>query len=170
EEARRKGFKNAHAINIEEQRKLCGTPCPYISPKSTYSDASTEVLTLHNIFFGFNRSTLSMEAKRELDKVYKILKENPKFKILVSGHTDSKGSAEYNIALSKRRARTSKNYLVAKGIKSSRITAEVFGESYPEMNNVDENGHDNPKGRGFNRRVVLAIFDPNSGQVILSKN
>lgn len=168
-EARNKGFKNAYVIDIEEQRRLCGKPCPYISPSSTYSDESTEILNLQNVFFGFNQSTLSLESKRALDKVAIVLKENPRLKILVSGHTDSKGSAQYNIALSKRRARNSRNYLINKGIKSSRIKAEVFGESIPEKKNMDSNGKDDPEGRKFNRRVVLAIYDPNNGQIPYDK-
>ena len=168
-EARVKGFKNAYVIDIEEQRQLCGKPCPYISPSSTYSDESTEILNLQNVFFGFNQSILTQDSKLALDKVVIVLKENPHLKILVSGHTDSKGSAKYNISLSKRRARNSRNYLINKGIKSSRIKAEVFGESIPEKKNMDSNGKDDPEGRKFNRRVVLAIYDPNNGQIPYDK-
>lgn len=164
-EARKKGFKNAYVIDIEEQRQLCGKPCPYISPSSTYSDESTEILNLQNVFFGFNQSILTSEARDALDKVAAVLNANPDLKILVSGHTDSKGSAEYNILLSKRRARNSRNYLINKGIKSSRIKAEVFGESIPEKENIDSSGKDDPEARKFNRRVVLAIYDPNNGQI-----
>jgi outer membrane protein OmpA-like peptidoglycan-associated protein len=164
-EARKQGFANAYVIDIEEQRQLCGKPCPYISPSSTYSDESTEILNLQNVFFGFNQSILTMESKRALDKVATVLKANSHLKVLVSGHTDSKGSAEYNISLSKRRARNSRNYLINRGIKSSRIKAEVFGESIPEKENMDSSGKDDPEGRKFNRRVVLAIYDPNNGQI-----
>ncbi len=164
-EAVKKGFTNAYVIDIEEQRKLCGKPCPYISPSSTYSDESTEVLNLQNVFFGFNQSNLNAESRRSLDKVATVLKANSQLKILISGHTDSKGSAAYNIALSKRRARNAKSYLINRGIKSSRIKAEVFGESIPEKENLDSSGKDDPQGRKFNRRVVLAIYDPSSGQI-----
>jgi len=164
-EAIKKGFTNAYVIDIEEQRKLCGKPCPYISRSSTYSDESTEVLDLQNVFFGFNQSSLNAESKRRLDEVAAVLNSSKHLKILISGHTDSKGSAKYNIALSKRRARNAKSYLINKGIKSSRIKAEVFGESIPEKGNIDPNGKDDPQGRRFNRRVVLAIYDPSSGQI-----
>lgn len=164
-EAIKKGFTNAYVIDIEEQRKLCGKPCPYISPSSTYSDESTEVLNLQNVFFGFDQSSLNAESKRRLNKVAAILKANKHLKILISGHTDSRGSARYNIALSKRRARISKSYLINKGIKASRIKAQVFGESVPEKENLDSRGKDDPQGRKFNRRVVLAIYDPSSGQI-----
>lgn len=169
QEAVNKGFKHANIIDIEEQRKLCGKPCPYFSKSSTYSDESTEQLNLSNIFFGFDQSTLSAEAKRELDKVTRILKRNPNSKILISGHTDSIGKAGYNILLSKRRARNSKNYLINKGIKSKRIIAQVFGESEPDRENLMTKGENSPEGRRFNRRVVLAIFDPSNSQIILSQ-
>jgi outer membrane protein OmpA-like peptidoglycan-associated protein len=169
-EAIKKGFLNAHVIDIEEQRKLCGKPCPYFSSNSTYSDESTEVLSLHKIFFGSSQSVLTLEAKRELDKVVKLLKQNPHYQILVSGHTDSRGDAMENIRLSKSRARSARSYLIYKGIKAKRIKAQVFGEADPEYANVDKNGRDNPKGRKFNRRVVLAIYDPNNGQIIFSRN
>ena len=164
-EAIKKGFKNAYVIDIEEQRKLCGKPCPYISPSSTYSDESTEVLNLQNVFFEFDKSNLNSESRRRLDRVAALLKANKHLKILVSGHTDSKGPAGYNIALSKSRARRAKSYLINKGIKSSRIKAEVFGESIPKKENLDSRGKDDPQGRKFNRRVVLAIYDPNNGQI-----
>ena len=165
DEAIKKGFANAYVIDIEEQRKLCGKPCPYISPASTYSDESTEILNLQNVFFGFDRSNLNWESKRRLDKIAKVLKSNRRLKILISGHTDSVGDAAYNIRLSKRRARTTRSYLINKGIKSSRIKAEVFGESVPEKENLDSSGKDDPQGRKFNRRVVLAIYDPSNGQI-----
>ncbi|MFK8007915.1 MAG: OmpA family protein [Saprospiraceae bacterium] len=164
-EAVKKGFNNAYVIDIEEQRKLCGKPCPYISPSSTYSDESTEVLNLQNVFFGFDQSNLNLESKRRLDKVAAILKGSKHLKILISGHTDSKGDADYNIRLSKSRARNTRSYLINKGIKASRIKAEVFGESVPGKGNLDSSGKDDPQGRKFNRRVVLAIYDPSSGQV-----
>lgn len=164
-EARKKGFRNAYVIDIEEQRQLCGKPCPYISPSSTYADESTETLNLQNIFFGYAQATLTPESKKTLDKVVKILKENPQLKILVSGHTDCVGTVKSNIDLSKRRARNTRSYLVNKGIKHSRIKAEAFGEAKKFMEDKDENGNDDPQGRKFNRRVVLAIYDPNNGQI-----
>ena len=160
------GFKNAQIIDIEEQRKLCGVPCPHITPTTTYYDESSEFLRVRNIFFDFAKSTLTREATIELDDLYLLLKENPTFEIQLSGYTDSKGSAETNVALSKRRARSARNYLVHKGLKSIKIHCKVFGESNPFAENKDANGRDNPQGRKYNRRVVLTIFDPEKGQIV----
>lgn len=164
-QARKNGFKNAYVIDIEEQRQLCGKPCPYISPSSTYSDDSTEMLNLQNIFFGYAQSKLTVESKQTLDKVVELLKANPNFKILVSGHTDSIGSSDGNIYLSKRRARSARSYLVNKGIKHSRIKAEAFGEAKNFQQEEGSKGKNDPQGGKFNRRVVLAIYDPNNGQI-----
>lgn len=164
-EAIKQGFINAYVIDIEEQRQLCGKPCPYISPSSTYSDESTEVLNLQNIFFGNAMSGLNTESKRTLDKVVRLLKENPNLKILVSGHTDSAGAAGRNINLSKRRARSARSYLVNRGIKHSRIKAEAFGEARKYQGDKSSNGKDNQDSKKFDRRVVLAIYDPDNGQI-----
>lgn len=160
------GFKNAQIIDIEEQRKLCGAPCPHITPTTTYYDESSEFLRVRNIFFDFAKATISREARLELDDLYILLKENPNFEIQLSGYTDSKGSARTNVELSKRRARNAKNYLVNKGIKASRMHCKVFGESNPFAENSDASGRDNPQGRKYNRRVVLSIFDPKKGKII----
>lgn len=170
-QAIKQGFKYASIIDVEKQRELCGKPCPYFTEESTYSDESTEFLNLSNIFFGFNKSVLSPIAKKELDKIVKILKSESRLKILVSGHTDVQGSADYNIALSKRRARNAKNYLINKGIKSKRIIAQVFGESQAENDLLTSKGETSSTLRSnqFDRRVVLAIFDPKSRQVTLGK-
>jgi len=164
------GFKNAQIIDIEEQRKLCGAPCPHITPTTTYYDESSEFLRVKNIFFDFAKATISQQAKLELDDLYILLKENPTFEIQLSGYTDSKGSAKTNVALSKRRARNARNYLVHKGIKSTRMHCKVFGESNPFASNKDTSGRDDPQGRKYNRRVVLSIFDPTQGQIVNEYN
>jgi len=78
---------------------------------------------------------------------------------IVQGHTDARGSAEFNLALSIRRARTARNYLVAKGIHSKRIKVKVFGESTPVAINISVDGTDEPDGRKYNRRAVLVLTD-----------
>ena len=160
------GFKNAQIIDIEEQRKLCGSPCPQMTSTTTYYDESSEFLRVRNIFFDYAKATISQEAKLELDDLYILLKENPSFEIQLAGYTDSKGTAKTNVELSKRRSRNAKNYLVNKGIKASRMRCKVFGESSPFASNKDASGRDNPQGRKYNRRVVLTIFDPEKGQII----
>ena len=100
----------------------------------------------------------------ELNILYQMLLENLNYQIRLMAHTDSKGSAAYNLALSKRRARSVRNYLVAKGIAVRRINVKVYGESDPIAKNED-NGRDLPEGRKYNRRVVIAVTNK-TGEII----
>ena len=93
------------------------------------------------------------------------MKNNPDTNINIYGHTDSKGTDEYNLSLSDRRAAAVKAYLVSKGIASSRIHTMGVGEKEPVASN------DTDAGRAENRRVEFAITaneeminDANSGQ------
>lgn len=101
--------------------------------------------------FAFDSSNLTSAAKTNLDKLAKVLKNNPDTNINIYGHTDSKGSDSYNLALSERRANAVKSYLSSKGIFSSRMIATGMGESNPVATN------DTESGRAQNRRVEFAI-------------
>lgn len=101
--------------------------------------------------FGFNSANLGSTAKATLDKFAKVLIDNPDTNINVYGHTDSKGSDAYNQTLSEKRAIAVKNYLVAKGISSSRLFTMGMGETEPVATNETE------AGRAQNRRVEFAI-------------
>lgn len=88
-------------------------------------------IVLRNIFFDLNKYTLRSESEIELNRLTKLLIENPKLKIEISGHTDSRGSAEYNKELSKNRAKTVVEYLIDKGIDESRLEYAGYGEEQP---------------------------------------
>lgn len=111
-----------------------------------------EIIRLNNIFFEFNKAELISDSHNELDRLYDILKENKNMKIEISGHTDDKGSVEYNKALSQNRAKSVLNYLVNKGISSDRLTSVGYGESNPVVNN------DTEENQAFNRRVEFKVL------------
>lgn len=154
-----KGFPNATILDLEEQRALCGTPCPY-SGKRLFVRDTAQSETVRNLYFDYNKSSLSLESKAELDKVFKHMKENPDTKLQILGHTDSKGSAEYNIALATRRARAARNYLIEKGIHQTRLHIKVFGEFNPEDSSMDMTNQQSPDAAKYNRRVTLAFVSP----------
>lgn len=104
------------------------------------------------VHFSTNRSDISRESAYTLDKLAEIFKEYPDSNILVEGHTDSDGSAEYNMTLSEKRAQSVTNYLVSKGISSKRFTTTWYGETQPRESN------DTAIGKSKNRRVELAIM------------
>ena len=103
------------------------------------------------ILFEFSKSDLSTAAKTNLDKLVAVLNKYPNTNIEVQGHTDSRGTDEYNMGLSQRRASTVADYLKSKGITNSRITTKGFGESAPGYTN------DTPEGMAQNRRVEFLI-------------
>ncbi len=111
-----------------------------------------QTIRLNNIFFDFGNATLRAESYPELDRVVKVLNDNPKIEIEMSGHTDNIGGADANLKLSEERANAVKKYLVAKNISESRIIAKGYGETKP----VAENKTD--EGRQQNRRVEFTIL------------
>lgn len=109
-------------------------------------------VVLKNIFFDFNKATLRNESKAELNRLKRIMNDNPTMKIEIGGHTDSKGSDAYNANLSKNRAGSVVEYLVQQGIDKSRMTFKGYGESQPIATNETE------EGRQENRRVEFKIL------------
>jgi outer membrane protein OmpA-like peptidoglycan-associated protein len=90
---------------------------------------STYVVNIEPIYFELNSSYLNKEAQRELDKVVDLMNKYPEMIIESGSHTDSRGIVGYNVWLSTRRAKSTVNYIIDKGIDSSRITGKGYGES-----------------------------------------
>ncbi len=103
------------------------------------------------ILFAFDKSTLSSDARVNLNKLISILNKYPDTNIEVQGHTDDVGTARYNMALSRRRASAVSSYLSSNGIASSRLTTKGFGESANKVSNSTE------EGQAQNRRVEFLI-------------
>ena len=97
-----------------------------------------KVIAVEKIYFDFDKSSLKKESTLSLNKIVKILTENPKMEISINAHTDSKGSDKYNLALSEKRALETKQYLIKNGIDSKRLTAKGMGETQP-ISNCREN-------------------------------
>ncbi|TRX55953.1 OmpA family protein [Fulvivirga sp. M361] len=107
---------------------------------------------LNNIFFDFDKTTLKSESFVELDKVVEFLTNNSSVEIEIAGHTDSKGSDDYNLNLSQGRAEAVVNYLIQNGVDDYRLEARGYGETVPlETNSTDE-------GRAVNRRVEFTVL------------
>jgi outer membrane protein OmpA-like peptidoglycan-associated protein len=109
------------------------------------------VLNENAVRFDTNKSSLTATAKTNLDKLVAVFNEYPDTDITIFGYTDSTGSADYNLKLSGERATSVKNYLVSKGISSSRFTIKGMGIADP----IADNG--TIEGRSQNRRVEFAI-------------
>ncbi len=83
----------------------------------------------HNpIYFDFDKSIIRKDAAYEMDRVVRMMKDNPNLKIIAESHTDSQNIETYNQLLSQKRANSTKKYLVSKGINSDRIAVKGYGE------------------------------------------
>lgn len=110
------------------------------------------------VYFATDKYNINTASQTTLNKLSSIFIEYPDTNILIVGHTDSVGSEDYNMTLSKNRANAVTNYLVGKGLSSGRFTTNWFGETQPM--------HDNStaEGRAKNRRVNVAIL-PNQKMI-----
>lgn len=105
------------------------------------------------VYFDFDKSNIRPDAEDTLNEAIRIIKEHSYKVVVCEGHTDSRGTDEYNQALSLRRAGSVREYLIAGGIPASAITIEGFGESRPVATN------DTDDGRQQNRRVELRVSE-----------
>jgi outer membrane protein OmpA-like peptidoglycan-associated protein len=110
-----------------------------------------EKVRLNNIFFETGKWDLLPESYNELDKLVKILNDNPNMVIEINGHTDNVGNDDANLTLSQKRAAAVVNYLLEKGISNTRLDSKGFGETQPVATN------DTDEGRALNRRVEFVI-------------
>ena len=114
-----------------------GAATPGGMPAGTVPGASLTVTSpdgptsLMDVFFAFDESTLSPEARRVLEQNAEYLRRNPQARVQIEGHADERGSTAYNLALGDRRATAAKQYLVSLGIDPSRISTISFGEEKP---------------------------------------
>ncbi len=109
-------------------------------------------IVLRNVFFDTDKATLRPISESELDRLVKILKENPTIRIRIGSHTDSDGSHDYNIKLSDNRSKSVVEYLIAHGIKADRLEHKGYGETVPIAAN------DTPENKQLNRRTEFEII------------
>lgn len=109
-------------------------------------------IRLNNIFFDFDSDRLRPESKLELERLRKIIIDNPNLRVEIMGHTDWVGSGDYNLGLSDRRAESVRRYLVNAGIADATMIARGYGETRPMAPNTS------PEGRQLNRRVEFRFL------------
>lgn len=127
-------------------------PAPVEEPAIERPAPQTTII-LEGTNFDFDKATLRPAGKAKLDKDAEMLKTYPDINVEIAGHTDSIGTAKYNMGLSKRRAATVKKYLESQGVAASRMTTKGFGETKPIASNKTA------AGRAENRRVEILILN-----------
>jgi outer membrane protein OmpA-like peptidoglycan-associated protein len=133
-----------------------------IPDSAAYSEVSIHIkleklivgskIILRNIFFNFASDSLRNESFSELENVYALLTKNPGMRIEISGHTDNQGSLELNTKLSNARAKAVVEYLIKRGINTSRLEYKGYAYSQPVATNENE------EGRQLNRRVEFKVL------------
>jgi len=115
-------------------------------------------ITLDDLFYDLNKYNIRPDAAIVLDKLVKILKDNPEVRIEIGSHTDSRATAEYNMKLSQNRSESVVAYLISKGIAKNRLVAKGYGET--QLVNKCADGVDCPEvDHQANRRTVIEILN-----------
>jgi peptidoglycan-associated lipoprotein len=103
------------------------------------------------VFFDFDRSTLTTDARATLDRQSGWLAKYPQVNVQVAGNTDDRGTEEYNLALGQRRANSSRDYLVARGVAGSRMSTISYGKDRPTALG------DNEQAWAQNRNTITSV-------------
>ena len=156
---RAKGFPRAFILDLEEQRVLTQRYCPYFRDGFIMQYDTSRNKKVHNLFFGSGQYQLSPEAKQEIDLVVDRLKANINLRVGILAYTDNVGDAQFNVELGANRARSARDYLVAKGVRADRMYIRVYGEAQPIAPNFDESDKPLPNNQRINRRVALFLYD-----------
>ena len=113
-------------------------------------------IVLENIYFDFNKYSVKEESTISLNKIVKVLKENPEMKLAINAHTDQVGRDSYNLNLSDKRAASAVKYLIKNGISKNRLQSKGFGETKPLIDCKDNCSDEDLQA---NRRVEFVILD-----------
>ncbi len=134
--------------SVGEARNYQQFSVPKLGPNESYGTYNigviiepTKVFTLDNVYFEFASAELQEESFAELDELVELMQLKQSMEVEIGGHTDQRGSDEYNLKLSQDRANSVKKYLVSKGIEEGRITAVGYGESKPIAIGSDNDDH-----------------------------
>ena len=144
-------YMERQAKQLEQQ--MAGTG---VTVEQNPTTGDIDLVMPGNITFAFDDATLSSSFKPTLDKLASTMNQYNKTTVNIAGHTDSRGSASYNMGLSRDRAYSVANYLTARGVSANRINVVAYGESRPVADNSTD------YGRQQNRRVELTINSPQS--------
>lgn len=121
---------------------------PLVNNSAAVQAAAQNVRSV--VHFAFDSSAVDSQAAAILNEQVAFLKNNPDAVVLVAGHTDERGSREYNHALGERRAQAVKSYLASQGVSDVRVETISYGEDRPVATGTDEASH------AQNRRAELS--------------
>jgi len=133
-------------------------PCPCPTPPPPPAAKVIDRLTIH-VNFDFDKSDIRKADMAELKRASDFVRKYSGSKVKLEGHTDSRGTEEYNQKLSETRAEAVRQYLIKDGAsEKAKISTTGYGELKPIAPNTTKDGKDNPEGRAENRRVEVLIM------------
>jgi peptidoglycan-associated lipoprotein len=112
------------------------------------------------VYFDYDRDQLRDDATAALDAKAAVLQANPAITLVITGHTDERGTAEYNLALGQRRAAQAKRYLVSRGVADGRLTTQSLGDSQPAATGTDEAAYQQNRRDEFAVRNAPGVLVP----------
>jgi outer membrane protein OmpA-like peptidoglycan-associated protein len=151
-ESRNREAANAQAQAAAAQAQLASAQQQLANLQAKQTDRGM-VVTLGDVLFDTGQATLKPGAAVAINRLATFLTANPQTKVLIEGHTDSRGGDDYNIGLSERRARAVSTELQSRGISGDQIQTLGRGKDLPVASN------DTPEGRQQNRRVEIVFSD-----------
>jgi peptidoglycan-associated lipoprotein len=152
----RRGTDNLYSFVREEYTP----PVVEIEDRETNPETGRQQLKdVGNIYFAFDKSNILPEAEVTLDKVVAIMNKYPTLNIEIGSHADSRGSNQYNMALSERRAASTLEYIVSQGISRDRLTSKGYGETVPIVDCDDVTIKCTSAQFALNRRSEFTIMD-----------
>ena len=160
--ATNKGFLNAEkavrTLNDIDQPALIvdlNLPAQFVSNR----------VNINTIYFDFDKFNIRKDAAKELDKVVQVMNEYPELMIEAGSHTDSRGKDKYNMRLSEKRAKSTVDYIVSKGIDPSRITYQGYGETQL-VNACSNKVKCTEKEHQLNRRTEFKIANESGFELV----
>jgi peptidoglycan-associated lipoprotein len=129
---------------------------------ATKSQAELAALLGQRIYFDYDRDVLRDDAREVLDAKVPVLIANPGVSLVISGHTDERGTAEYNLALGQRRAAQVKRYLTGKGVADSRLTTQSLGDAQPAVQGTTEEAYQQNRRAEFQPSGSRGLVRPQS--------
>ena len=117
-----------------------------------------QIFVMENIYYDFDKWDILPESEIELDKLVKVMNDNPSWKVELGSHTDCRGNDAYNEKLSQKRSDSAVNYIVNSGIQKDRIIAKGYGESML-VNECDDGVQCTEEQHRKNRRTEFKILE-----------
>jgi outer membrane protein OmpA-like peptidoglycan-associated protein len=154
-----KGFPFATVIDLEVQRLLFGSNCPYFKGSGPVYIKPESASQGNSVYFESGKIRLSEDGKQLLDRIAREMASSTTSKLHILGHSDGSGDAKTNAELATDRSRVVRNYLIGKGVRADRMFINVYGESNPIAPNNDPfTGEEIKENLAWNRRVELVVL------------